>query len=344
MVNEKIKNVIKKMNAENYIKKAFKKSKNRRIVLIGSPIHGNLGDHAISIAEKRMFENISNYDFVEIPGSYYNLMKNEMSNYVHSEDIILITGGGFIGTLWPNEQDMVNSIIENFPSNRIIILPQTFYFSNDDMGKKELNKMQKLVKKHHDIHIFTREKKSYDFCMKYFYFANTIELVPDMVISLKYMNSFDRKGILLCFRTDKERVIDDKSLNELYNKFDGLILKTDTVINHRISLKKRKYYLKNKLLEFQKSKLVVTDRLHGMLFAAITGTPCIAFNNLSHKVKGVYEWLKPLKYIVFSESKDDLFSLIDKLMKFDKNNYDLDVKYKNSFKKILVLLGVNVYD
>ena len=54
-----------------------------------------------------------------------------------------------------------------------------------------------------------------------------------------------------------------------------------------------------KLDEFRKSKLVVTDRLHGMLFAAITGTPCIALGNSSGKVKGVYDWLTHLDYIQY---------------------------------------------
>ena len=342
MLKKKIKNIIKKMITKRYIKKIFRKKNIQHIILIGSPIHGNLGDQAISIAEKKMFENISNYEFIEIPGSYYNIMENEMGNYVHSKDIILITGGGFIGTLWPDEQDMVNSIIENFPNNRIIILPQTFYFSNDDIGKKELNKMQKLVKKHHDIHIFTREKRSYDFCMEHFEFANTIDLVPDMVLSFNFMKSIvHRSDVLLCFRSDKEKTISDLDLNNLYDDlktYNLIIKRTDTVINHGISLRKRNNYFVEKLLEFQQCKLVITDRLHGMLFAAITGTPCIAVDNSSHKVKGVYEWLKSLEYIVFIDKIDKVNSIIEKLLEFKEVKYDLNIKYKNYFNKIKKLI------
>lgn len=342
MVSEKIKNVIKKINAENYIKKAFKKSKNRRIVLIGSPIHGNLGDHAISIAEKRMLENLVDYDFIEIPGYYYKFVKKMLERFINKEDIILITGGGFIGTLWPDEQDMVNSIIENFSNNRVIILPQTFYFSNDSMGKEELDKMQELIKKHHDIHIFARERKSYDFCMEHFGFANTIDLVPDMVLSFNFMKSIiHRSDVLLCFRSDKEKTISDLDLNNLYDDlktYNLIIKRTDTVINHGISLRKRNNYFVEKLLEFQQCKLVITDRLHGMLFAAITGTPCIAVDNSSHKVKGVYEWLKSLEYIVFIDKIDKVNSIIEKLLEFKEVKYDLNIKYKNYFNKIKKLI------
>ncbi len=342
MLIKKVKDILKRVIAKNYIKKVFKNSQLPRIILIGSPIHGNLGDHAISIAEKKLFQNFSDREFLEIPGLYYIAAPDVLKRYVSKEDVLLITGGGFIGTLWMNEQSMVESVIENYPNNKTIIMPQTFYFSEDEDGKKERNHMKNLIEKHSDIHIFAREEKSYQFCKQYFKSANSIELVPDMVINLNYMNhSIDRESVLLCFRTDKEKVLDDTILQELYDKLEQthlMIHKTDTVIHKRIGLKKREEYFASKLLEFQKSKIVITDRLHGMIFAAITGTPCIALDNLSHKVKGVYEWLKPLNYIVFVDDPKKIVSSIDTLLNMKETNYDLDMKYQKDFDKILNLI------
>ena len=45
----------------------------------------------------------------------------------------------------------------------------------------------------------------------------------------------------------------------------------------------REQLLKQKIEEFQSAELVITDRLHGMIFSVITGTPCIAFDNLMRK-------------------------------------------------------------
>lgn len=339
----KVKNMIKKIIAQNSITKSFKKNKGPHIILIGSPIHGNLGDHAISIAEEKWFNQIPDKKLIEIPGVYYELAKDFIRKKVNDNDIIVITGGGFIGTLWPNEQDMVNSIIANYCNNRIIIMPQTFYFSDSEEGSKELQKMQKLVEQHNDIHIFLREENSYKFCKKYFSSASTISLVPDMVISLNYMKSIsNRKGVLLCFRDDKEKAVSNLALNKLYdklNEYNLSINKTDTVINHRIDLKKRNVYFLKKLLEFQQSKLVITDRLHGMLFAAITGTPCIAVDNFSHKVKGVYKWLKPLKYIIFVDKFDQISKVIEKVLECKNKNYDLNIKYHNDFQKIIKIIN-----
>ena len=61
----------------------------------------------------------------------------------------------------------------------------------------------------------------------------------------------------------------------------------------------RKKEVKNKLEQFKKAKLIITDRLHGMIFATITATPCIAFGNSNGKVKNVYGWLKHNEYIKY---------------------------------------------
>ena len=41
-----------------------------------------------------------------------------------------------------------------------------------------------------------------------------------------------------------------------------------------------------------------------MLFAAVTGTPCIALDNVSKKVSGAYEWIQYLDYIQFKDEKE----------------------------------------
>ena len=81
----------------------------------------------------------------------------------------------------------------------------------------------------------------------------------------------------------------------------------------------------NKYIKFRECELVITDRIHGMIFAAITGTPCIAMSNYNHKVKGTYKWIEPLEYIKFAENINDIPKLIDELKKFK------DIKYDNKF-------------
>ena len=52
-------------------------------------------------------------------------------------------------------------------------------------------------------------------------------------------------------------------------------------------------------------KVVVTDRLHCMIFCAITKTPCVVFDNSNNKTSGVFSsWLKDYGYIRMCGSFD----------------------------------------
>ena len=69
-------------------------------------------------------------------------------------------------------------------------------------------------------------------------------------------------------------------------------------------------------LAFALSKLVVTDRLHGMIFCVITGTPCLAIDSSNARVSRFYTaWLQDIGHVrlfprydpvEFSESAESL--------------------------------------
>ena len=96
------------------------------------------------------------------------------------------------------------------------------------------------------------------------------------------------------------------------------------------------------LLEMLKAisnyKLVVTDRLHGMIFSTICGTPCIAFSNTTGKVKGVFDWLsKENDYVFFAENIEDFESIIEKI-DISRGHAYSNENMKKSFDKILEVI------
>ena len=134
-----------------------------------------------------------------------------------------------------------------------------------------------------------------------------VRSAPDIVLYLnRSVHKFDRVGTLLCFRSDKEKVVPENCKCEIEHKLLAVgesVRWTDMVISRQISLKNRDMEVAKKLDAFCRSRLIITDRLHGMIFAAITGTPCLALNNYSGKVKGVWQlWLRDLPYIKFVDS------------------------------------------
>ena len=97
---------------------------------------------------------------------------------------------------------------------------------------------------------------------------------------------------------------------------------TDMYAPCAVTKDNRSQCVRDKLEELASARLVITDRLHGMVFAAITGTPCIVFSNYNHKVKGTYEWIRYLPYIRYAETAQEAQALLPELLEMGGQVYD----------------------
>lgn len=131
---------------------------------------------------------------------------------------------------------------------------------------------------------------------------------------------------MVCLRNDVEKTMMDENqrimLAFLNKKYDKIIY-SDMVENKSIGPEESNYMVQRKLREFAASELVITDRLHGMIFAAVTETPCIVLNSRSHKIRGCYEWLSKLGYIRFLDDINSLPGVLEELVLI-KPVYDSD--------------------
>lgn len=309
-----------------------KSRKNGAIVLLATPIHGNLGDHAIVYAEYNILKRIfQEKDIVEVPNNIYLRFPQLVEQCITSSDIVVIDGGGSLGSLWPNEDDKIRDIIERFQSHSIYVFPQTCYydFSFEENSRLETNR--KSYEAACDLMIMLRDKSSYDFMRSFFPNVRTCFL-PDIALSLHpLIPRMKRQGVLLCFRKDCEKVIDEGELEMLYDRLQNLGISytfTSTVIQQRVTRLNRKKELMKKWKEFSAAELIITDRLHAMIFAVITETPCIAMDNKSKKVTGVYEWIQDLSFIQCADNISTVCGLIPEMlaMKQCKKKYSYPIK------------------
>jgi len=319
---------------------------NSRIILIGTPVHGNLGDHAIAVAEKELFaEFIPERQVIEIVMPIYRAFASNIKRYINEQDIIIVSGGGWLGTLWKHNEDIVRQIISSYPYNKIVILPQTIFFEYTEEGHKEKEISRKIYSAHTNLIFCLRDKASYDFVLNNNFVKRPEKClyIPDMVLALNLdTNNKNRDGVLLCFRADREKNMsfrDRRRIKEWLREKGEKTTFTTTVYLDDIPLKNRQKTLDAKFKEFSSAKLVITDRLHGMLFAAVTGTPCIAFDNLTGKVKGVYEWIKYLNYIKVVDNEQEAIKYIDLLLKLDDCVFDNN-KLKESFKCLISAIEI----
>lgn len=318
------------------LKRTFKE---KRIILFCTPEHGNLGDHAIAIAQDKFFkDNFPKINIIEITSHFYLKKKEVIKKLINETDILVISGGGFIGSLWLNEEYLVRDIISNFLENKIIIFPQTIFFEKSNFGKNEFKNSKKIYSNNKNLYICVRDKKSLIQANKLISNKKNIFYIPDIVLYLTdtiiQKNFIRNNNILICLRKDKEKV-KNKELQKilLILKKEYKLKYTDTVVNTFILPKNRKKYVNKKILEFSKVKLVITDRLHGMIFSFLTRTPCIALNNSSGKVLGVYNWIKNCNYIKVIKKPEDIPNLIKILVSSDTKKIDLKNNW-NELKKI----------
>lgn len=295
---------------------------NKRIILIGTAVYGNIGDHAISIAERTFFEKeFPDISLIEIPISLYEFKAKIINDNINNTDLIIINGGGYLGTLWKTGQDIANSIIINNPNNKIIIFPQTMYYS--DGSNQLIQKHKKIISNHSNVSLIVRDKKSYDFVLREeFKFKNVI-LTPDIVSYIdgnKYKNP---KGkVVFVLRRDHEKVDYQKDIEKLKKHFyelgydDSDFVYTDSVVDGYYNLYNRNSVVDDYLKRIGQADFIVSDRLHGMILAAICGIPVIALDNVSNKVYGAYEWLSVFPYVLFFKDKE-LLRKIENIKKSD---------------------------
>lgn len=296
----------KMMNSrENNVETAF---------LLLTPAHTNLGDHAIAVAELEYLASfLSQFNIIEVTDREYNHCYDILRKYVKKEDVVMISGGGNLGTLWTGSDDCTSEIIKTYSQNKMMIFPQTCFYDDTKSGVQRLEKNKGIYGQAKDLTILLRDERSYDFCKTHFT-SNTVFFTPDMVLSLdKTHYNLEREGCLFCLRTDHEKIISDESFGEVQKELDRLNLSYDFIsnLNHvETTPKNRDYELDKHWRKIAGTRLLITDRLHGMIFAAITGTPCLALDNLSKKVSGVYHWIESLEYIHVCSSPEELISLI----------------------------------
>ena len=277
----------------------------KKLFLLGTPIHGNLGDHAIAMAARQFLkDHFPGYAIIEVEPQTAEKYCGYLKKRLIRNGLVLNTGGGSFGSLWPEEERMLHTVLQTCADNRVIILPQTIFFSGDEEGKRVLAGSQAVYSAHRDLVICCRERYTYEYMAEHFP-ACRLLLTPDMALYLRPVErSGPREGVLFCMRSDKEKMGYDLAPLERAVRADGHeISRTDTVLPRNLYGGRRFREVRGKIARFAAARLVVTDRLHGMIFALLAKTPCLVLENRSYKIRGVYEWIRDVGYVKLTDSE-----------------------------------------
>ena len=269
------------------------------VVLISTAYWGNVGDHAIVLGEKKIIKSAGKgRQIVELDSMQYALLKHSVKNLIKNDDIIIIDGGGNFGDVWPETQLAINDIIHSYSQNKIIVFPESWYFTNSDNGRILLANTVEVINDHPNIVIYARDSYSFSMMKKYMP-SSDIRQSLDTVFFLDF-NLDDPKGseIALVVRDDRESINTQFSKAKLENYFRDHGISFYEIKNdcyHHIPKRKRKQYVRNIVAQYKRAKLVITDRFHGMVLSILCRKPCVIIDNKTGKVRNSYNDIK--KYI-----------------------------------------------
>lgn len=169
-----------------------------KCIYLDLPYHENIGDILIWEGTEQFIKSS------KIKCIYKSSITTYQYKTISPDTTILLHGGGNFGDIWKKHQEFRLKIIQEYPYNRIIILPQTVYYEDT----QNITNDALIMSKHPNLFICGRDNVSYQILKDHFP-QNNILLVPDMAFcilteNLKHKQIDTSKKTLLIRRTDKE--------------------------------------------------------------------------------------------------------------------------------------------
>ncbi|KJY75099.1 polysaccharide pyruvyl transferase family protein [Vibrio nigripulchritudo] len=270
---------------------------NQDAIFIDYPVHLNVGDLLIAEGTEALFRALN----VNIVARISERNQERLFYRDISEDTVLILhGGGNFGDLYPHHQSLRERVIEAFPNNKVLIMPQSVHYQDPS----QLTQKVPLFQSHNNLYMFVRDEHSFDVMSEAFDEAH-LKLLPDMAFAMS-----DRwKGIVrtsegtLSLRrrdieaTDTGEDGDRFDWDDLFKPFDERcyniarrLARYENKLHLNLGLDAFWKWYSNHLIKraverFTSYSVVDTDRLHGMILSLLVGNDVVMRDNSYGKLR-----------------------------------------------------------
>jgi pyruvyl transferase EpsO len=289
----------------------------RDCALLDFPDHANVGDSAIWVGQVVVLRSLGAR--IRYAANHAEFSLAELRRNLPRDGVVLIHGGGNFGTIYPVHQKHRENILETCRDMKVVQLPQTLHYE-DDAG---LERTAQLVAQHPDFTLLVRDESSFRMGTERLG-ARTI-LCPDSALALQGRVKRQRPAVdcLVLARLDKETSGLDLGA-EVAKAASGLSVRVADWVEdppslrlrlarwsrHRLRRAAYRHAFSNRLMEpaytmaawarvlrgidfLSQGRVVITDRLHGMILCKVAGIPCVALDNNYGKVSGFHrQWLR----------------------------------------------------
>ncbi|MES1925711.1 polysaccharide pyruvyl transferase family protein [Salinisphaera sp. T31B1] len=278
--------------------------RDKPVVYFDYPVHGNVGDLLIHLATDRFFHEHGYH----VARTFSWRPRGRHARRVPSDATLVFHGGGNLGDLYPGHERLRQAMLERYPDHKAVIMPQSIHYSTPDARDRSLA----AYARYRDLTICARDDVSRDLLASYSDIGHL--MIPDMTHQLEdalpaVVDRTRRSDALFFLRTDKER---DEQRSARFPEMGAedqswdwerlLTARDATWIQRHNTLHKYLYLanldrvayetwsgyrariLRRALALFQGANHVYTDRLHGGLFALLTGAPVTLADNNNGKI------------------------------------------------------------
>jgi pyruvyl transferase EpsI len=259
----------------------------------------NIGDQAQVLAILAWFQKaapgVAVWELNQSESAYF---LPALSVLLRTRDVIFLHSGGNLGDRYMGTESARRLIIQKFPRNKIVSLPQTICFSDTPGGQAELKKSSAIYGAHRNLTLICRDRVSARTATGIFPDAKLFCL-PDFVLSLpkrRTRRPDSAAPILICRRRDQESLYSEDDWHGLATRLPLPYRYFDTRFPEPIQPAERRQRLAETLNLIEDHRVVVTDRFHAIIFAILCRRPCVALPTIDHKVTASRFWFRGVLY------------------------------------------------
>lgn len=302
------------MGNREILQKAISELVTGDYMLLDLPYFANVGDVMIWQSALDLLEKVPHRCL------YASSIENYNRPQLSSDVIILFMGGGNFGDLWVRHQEFRHRVMNDFPENKIIQLPQSVFFKDEKYMRQDIETFEKH---RGEIVVCLRDEKSKTIIDSYYHNVKTL-LLPDMALSFDVRTYCDKhsikiekgQGTLYVERHDSEAVPGDGG-----NKATGVTVAdwpsmcstpramylfwlarkavrlvggdVDRFTDRCWSKWLKDVMLKSGIKFIARYEKICSTRLHAAVLGMLLGKKVEMIDNSYGKCKGVYDlWLR----------------------------------------------------
>lgn len=259
-----------------------------RVVVTLAADYPNLGDVALTRAALAFCaEHLRGHHPYVIDAHQTLRLLRGAARHIGPDDVVIVTGGGNLGNRYRRLEELRCEVVRAFPNQRIIAFPQSCEWSDDGRGREARAYSHRTYATHLHLTLFARDRESLE-RMRADFPSCHVELAPDTALWLQPAQTIANGPPLLCLRKDGESALGShrdqlvKNLRAVWPDLDSV----DTTAQGDADLNQQ---LDALLTRFSQARLIITDRLHGLVFARMHGRPCIAIEGANRKLRALVE-------------------------------------------------------